>query len=142
MVKPKQLGHLVLRVRDLEGCEKFYTEVLGLRVTNKRPEKMVFMSAGDNLSHELALTQISPHATGPDKDRVGLSHFAWQMDSFEDLKQLYQDIGKIGVYFFDPEGNEIEAYYELPSENWPADGDLFDGKFPHSLEAEPKVNPA
>ena len=77
---------------------------------------MVFMSAGDNLSHELALTQISPHATGPDKDRVGLSHFAWQMDSFEDLKQLYQDMGKkgvkiggiedhgisIGVYFFDP----------------------------------------
>ena len=156
MVKPKQLGHLVLRVRDLEGCEKFYTDVLGLRVTNKRPEKMVFMSAGDNLSHELALTQISPHATGPDKDRVGLSHFAWQMDSFEDLKQLYQDLGKkgvkiggiedhgisIGVYFFDPEGNEMEAYYELPSENWPADGDLFEGKFPHSLEDEPAVSSA
>ena len=40
----------------------------------------------------------------------------------------------IGVYFFDPEGNEIEAYYELPSEHWPVDGDLFEGKFPHSLE--------
>jgi catechol-2,3-dioxygenase len=112
------------------------------------------MSAGDNLSHELALTQISPRATGPDKDRVGLSHFAWQMDSFEDLKQLYKDMGEkgvkiggiedhgisIGVYFFDPEGNEIEAYYELPSENWPSDGDLFEGKFPHSLEGESAVS--
>ena len=97
MVKPKQLGHLVLKVRDLEGSEKFYTDVLGLRVTNKRPEKMVFMSAAHNLSHELALTQASPHATGPDKDRTGLSHFAWEMDSFEDLKQLYRDMGKKGV---------------------------------------------
>ena len=88
MVKPKQLGHLVLRVRDLEGCEKFYTDVLGLRVTNKRPDKMVFMSAGDSLSHELALTQISPHSSAPNKEMIGLSHFAWEMDSFEDLKKL------------------------------------------------------
>ncbi len=36
MVTPKQLGHLVLRVRDLDRSEQFYTEVLGLHVTNKR----------------------------------------------------------------------------------------------------------
>ncbi|HIN71709.1 MAG TPA: glyoxalase, partial [Dehalococcoidia bacterium] len=35
MVKPKQLGHLVLRVRDVERSEKFYTENLGLSVTTK-----------------------------------------------------------------------------------------------------------
>ena len=45
MVKPKQLGHLVLRVRDLDRSEQFYTAVLGLEVTEKRPGAMVFLSA-------------------------------------------------------------------------------------------------
>ena len=153
MVKPKQLGHLVLKVRDLEKCEKFYTDVLGLHVTNKRSGKMVFMSSGNASSHELALVPVSLEAPGPDNDRVGLYHFAWEMDSFEDLKQLYQEMKQkevsiagvsdhgisIGVYFFDPDGNEIEVFYELPSEHWPTNGDLFEGKFPQSLEDEPAV---
>ena len=156
MVKPKQLGHLVLRVRDLDRCEQFYTDVLGLSVTNKRPGRMVFMSAGDTASHELALMPAGPDAPGLEQGRVGLYHFAWEMDSFEDLKQLYQEmkqkgvnIGGIadhgismGVYFFDPEGNEIEAFYEMPRAQWPADGDLFEGKFPQSLEEEPAASPA
>ena len=39
MVKPKQLGHIVLRVRDIERSEQFYSDVLGLHVTNKGPER-------------------------------------------------------------------------------------------------------
>ena len=64
MVKPKQLGHLVLRVRDLDRSEQFYTEVLGLEVTEKRPGAMVFLSAGE-ASHELALISVGPDAPGP-----------------------------------------------------------------------------
>ena len=45
MVKPRQLGHLVLRVRDLEASEKWYSEVLGLHTTNKRSGSITFMSA-------------------------------------------------------------------------------------------------
>ena len=70
MVKPKQLGHLVLRVRDLDGCEQFYTDVLGLRVTNKRLGKMVIMSSGSAASPELALVPVGPEAPGPDDGRV------------------------------------------------------------------------
>ena len=58
MVKPKQLGHLVLRVRDVERSEKFYTENLGLSVTTKRPGVMTFLSAGSDASHELSLIHI------------------------------------------------------------------------------------
>ncbi len=151
MVKPKQLGHLVIRVRDLEASERFYTDVLGLHVTNKRPGSMTFMSAGDASSHELALVPVGEEAPGPEKDRVGLFHFAWEMETFDDLKTLYQDMKRkdvniggigdhgisIGVYLFDPDGNEIEVFYESPKEEWPADGDLFTGKFPRSLEEEP-----
>lgn len=150
MVKPKQLGHLVLRVRDLDKSEEFYKDVLGLHVTNKRPGSMVFLSAGDGSSHELALVPLGVDAPGPEKDRVGLWHFAWEMESFEALKKLYQEMKQknvniggigdhgisIGVYFYDPDGNEIEVFYESPRGNWPADGDLFGGKFGQSLEEE------
>ena len=148
MVKPKQLGHIVLRVRDLERSEQFYADVLGLHVTNKRPGQMTFMSAVDESSHELALVPVGDDAPGPEDSRVGLYHFAWQMDSFDDLKMLYADMKSknvdvrgigdhgisLGVYFFDPDGNEIEAYYEMPKDEWPADGDLFEGEFPGKLE--------
>ena len=148
MVKPKQLGHIVLRVRDLERSEQFYSDVLGLHVTNKRPRQMTFMSAVDESSHELALVPVGDDAPGPEDSRVGLYHFAWQMDSFDDLKRFYADMKSknvdvrgigdhgisLGVYFFDPDGNEIEAYYEMPKDEWPADGDLFEGEFPGKLE--------
>ena len=156
MVKPRQLGHIVLRVRDLDRSKQFYTDVLGLEVTAQREGRMVFMSAGDEASHELALMPVGPDAPGPEPDRVGLYHFAWQMDSFDDLKKLYEQMKQkgvriggvgdhgisLGVYFFDPDGNEIEAFYEMPKTQWPAEGDIFSGKFPQSLEEEPAVSPA
>ena len=109
---------------------------------------MTFMSAVDESSHELALVPVGDDAPGPEDSRVGLYHFAWQMDSFDDLKSLYADMKSkdvdirgigdhgisFGVYFFDPDGNEIEAYYEMPKDEWPADGDLFEGEFPGKLE--------
>lgn len=156
MVKPKQLGHLVLRVRDVEKSEKWYADVLGLHTTNKRAGRMVFMSAGDSASHELALMSLGPDAPGPESNRVGLYHFAWEMESFDDLRTLYQEMKQknvkiggigdhgisIGVYLFDPDGNEIEVFYELPKDQWPKNSDLFSGKFPGDLEGEAVANPA
>ena len=149
--KPKQLGHVNLYVKDAERCEKFYAEVLGLHTYERRPGSAVFMSADLEHSHEVALMQLGPDAAGPEKDRVGLNHIAWQMDSFEDLKEFYQrivdkgvDVQRIadhgislGIYFTDPDGNGNEVYYELPREQWPTEGPLFQGKFPMSLEDEP-----
>ena len=157
MVKPKQLGHIVLRVRDLDRSERFYSEVLDLRVTTKRPGAMVFLTAGDEASHELALMSVGLDAPGPEPDRVGLYHFAWEMESFEDLRKMYAELKEkrveiggigdhgisLGVYFFDPDGNEIEAFYELPKDQWPEEGNLFAGHFPlGSLEEEEAARPA
>ena len=45
--------------------------------------------------------------------------------------------GYYGAFLFDPDGNEIEVYYELPKDQWPEDGDLFSGHFPGgSLESD------
>lgn len=150
MVKPKKLGHVVLRVRDLERSERFYTDLLDLEVTSKLEGRMVFMRASGDASHELALMSIGPDAPGPDPGRVGMYHFAWQMESLDDLRRIYRQIKdtgveiagigdhgiSLGVYIFDPDGNEIEVFYELPREQWP-DSDIFMGGFPGSLEEEP-----
>ena len=155
LVKPQRLAHLVLRVRDLDRSERFYADTLGLEVTGKVPGTMVFMSAGPDSSHELALMSVGPDAAGPDRDRVGLYHFAWEMESFQDLRGMYQeikqkgvDIGGIGdhgislgVYFFDPDGNEIEVFYELPRDQWPHEGLISDARFPWALEEEPAASP-
>ena len=150
MVKPRQLGHIVIQVRDLDVSERWYSEVLGLKTMKKYPGRMTFMSARDDSTHELALSNVGPDAPGPDSTRVGLNHFAWEMDSFEDLRELYEhlkakdvnirNIGdhglSLGVYITDPDGNGIEVYYEMPKEEWPEEGVLFRGEFPRKLEVE------
>ena len=146
MVKPKRLGHLVLRVRDLGRSEQFYTEVLGLHVSTRISDTMVFLSASETSSHELALISVGQGAPGPEQHRVGLHHFAWEMESLGDLRSLYEElinqnvhvreIGdhgiSLGAYLFDPDGNEIEVFYEFPKEQWPEDN-IFAGSFPGSL---------
>ena len=66
------------------------------------------------------------------------------MVSFEDLRQIYGELKEkgvavggigdhgisLGVYFFNPDGNEIDVFCELPRDQWPTDGHLFSGKFP------------
>ena len=147
---PMRLGHLVMRVRDMERSLDFYTRVMGLTIMERTPSGTVFMSADTEKSHELAIRAIGMDAEGPDHSRIGQAHMAWQMESFEDLQELYlrlkennvriQRIGdhglSLGVYLLDPDDNEIEVYYELPSAQWDRrEGKgLFEGNFPRQLE--------
>jgi len=150
MVKPERLGHLVLSVRDVERSTRFYTEILGLEITAKMNGSMVFLSASHDSSHELALISVGPQDPVPEEGRVGLYHFAWRMASLEKLRNLYVHLKNkgceivgigdhgisLGIYFLDPDGNKVEAFYELPSRDWP-EKNIFSGKFPGSLNNEP-----
>ncbi len=74
-------------------------------------------------------------------------HMAWEMESFDGLQALYRHLlaknvsiagfsdsaTAISVSFFDPDGNEIEAIYELPRAEWPAER-IPGAKFPRQLE--------
>ncbi len=147
---PMHLGHLVMRVRDMDRSLDFYTRVMGLTIMERSPSGTVFMSANTEKSHELAIQAIGMDAAGPDSSLVGQAHMAWQMASFEDLQELYlrlkendvrikivRDHGiSLGVYLLDPDDNEIEVYYELPKAQWQwsADKGLFGGEFPRKLE--------
>ena len=151
---PKHLGHVVMRVRDMDRSLDFYTRVMGLTIMERSPSGTVFMSANTEKSHELAIRAIGMDAGSPDSSLVGQAHMAWQMESFEDLQELYSRLKEndvrilrigdhgisMGVYLLDPDDNEIEVYYELPKAQWqwPADKDLFGGEFPRKLE-EPLI---
>ncbi|MCH7719035.1 MAG: VOC family protein [Chloroflexi bacterium] len=144
-----KLGHIVLRVRDLERSERFYTQVLGLRKTGEVPGKMVFFSTQGNAdSHDLALMRLGADAPAPDPARVGLYHFAYQVESEEALAQAHLALREAGVpivgsadhgvskgiYLLDPDGIEIEITYEVPPARWPQDGNPFAGATPLTFD--------
>lgn len=147
MIRPTRLGHIVLKVRDLERSEKFYAEVMGLQVSGRLDGQMVFLSAGEK-HHDLALYGVGPDAADPQQRQVGLLHFAWELGSFEELKRAYRLLREKGVpivgamdhgiskglYFLDPDGNEIEVYADNPREEWEKLPNPFGGTDPVDLE--------
>lgn len=144
----RNLGHVVLRVRDAEKSSEWYKSVLGLHETARFGRQMFFLSASEDASHELALMGLGPDAPPPEERRVGLYHVGWQLGSLEDLqafRRKLDDLGvevagigdhgiSLGVYLKDPDGNELEVFYELPRSQWPESGNIFAGSFPNPVE--------
>ncbi len=122
MIKPTRLGHVVLRVRDLKRSEEFYTKFLGLEVKGRGGDRMVFFRSNEDTDHDLAISNVGADAPGPEANRVGMYHLAYEFDSNEDIKEAYRltqelgveiagfgDHGEIkGLYVRDPDGIEIE----------------------------------
>jgi catechol-2,3-dioxygenase len=137
----------VLRVRDADASARVHSYILGLEATTSILGRMVFMRASGDSSHELVLMSVGKSVPGPEPDRVGLYHFVWEMEFLDDLRRIYRELQQkgvniagigdhgrlLGVYLFDPEGNEIKVFYELPRDQW-SDRQAFDGRFPGSLE--------
>jgi catechol-2,3-dioxygenase len=120
---PTQLGHVALRVRDIDRAVTFYRDVVGLDLKS-RGDGVAFLGARADASHEVALFQLPPDAPGPEQGRVGLYHMAWEMSSFGDLELFHQRLvdhhakivgyspRQMNVMFHDPDGNELEAIWE------------------------------
>ncbi len=122
MIKPRHLGHLVIRVRDLKRSEEFYSKFMGLEVSGRGGDSMVFFRSNQGVHHDLAIAKIADDAPGPEQDRVGLYHFAYEFDSFDQLREAYRMVKEMGIriagfgdhgeskglYVLDPDGIEIE----------------------------------
>jgi catechol-2,3-dioxygenase len=129
-MKIKRVGHVALRVADQERSRAFYSDLLGFGVSEEDPEHGgVFMTLGENF-HAL---DVFPHpdpanAPKPERDQIGLFHIAFEVASYQDLKDAYCTLVEYGVqlshatdhvsqrsiYFSDPDGNRLEIYYEMP----------------------------
>ena len=149
----KKLGHVVLKVRDLDRSEAFYTSVLGLAVTGRLPGRMVFFAVpGNTDSHDLGLWKVGPDAAPASSKQVGLFHVAWQVDREEDLRAFHDSLvgrripvrltmdhgANLSVYFEDPDGNMLEVTYEKPRETWPPGLNPFAGREPLRFQAVPR----
>jgi catechol-2,3-dioxygenase len=120
---PTQLGHVALRVRDLDRAVTFYRDVMGLNLRSKH-DSVAFLGVREDASHEIALFALPADAPGPEQNRVGMYHMAWEMASFDDLEQFHARLlannatitgyspRQMNVMFQDPDGNEIEAIWE------------------------------
>ena len=141
-IRPTRLGHLVLRVRNVDRAEEFYGGILGLEVKGRIEDKMVFFRSNPDVDHDLAIMAIGEGAPGPNSEGVGLYHFAYELGSFEELQDAYRTVVENnvriagygdhgdtkGLYIFDPDGNEIELYALAPgSEDLKLESMLKDG---------------
>jgi catechol-2,3-dioxygenase len=132
-LKPRKLGHMVLMVRDIHKSVHFYTEIMGLTVSDWISDQMVFLRAGSD-HHDLALSQLpkdSPDFNDlPRYSRPGLEHFSYLVDDVEEMEravkvlqangiEIVRGIGKHGpgenlfLVFKDPDGNNVELYCEM-----------------------------
>ena len=132
----KELGHLVLYVRDLERSRAFYRDVLGWREVAAVPGQMAMFSSG-RTHHELLLIEVGPNAAPiPEGRRVGMYHFGLKIGETDDeLRAAFQHLAEAGanvvgsadhgvthsVYITDPDGNEIELYIDVQPERWRED---------------------
>lgn len=130
MIRLKEIGHVLLRVLDLERSKKFYSEVLGFHVLEEDPEHGGTFMALEGQSHAIDLFQVKdPEAAERQTPGVrGLGHIAFRVESEGALKDAYaalqahgveitrviDHVSQKSVYFDDPDGNTLEIYYELP----------------------------
>lgn len=128
--KPSKLGHLVLKVRDMQTSLAFYTEVIGLQVSDWIDDRMVFLRCGQD-HHDLALLQMTPDEVAQhEPGRSPVEHFSYRLESVADLDQaaamlearqiqIDRGIGRHGpggntfLVFRDPDGNNVEFYTDM-----------------------------
>ena len=130
MIQLSGIGHVLLRVLDLERSQKFYSELLGFEVVEEDPEHGGTFMALPVASHAIDLFAV------PDPELAqrqtpgarGLGHLAFKVDSEAALTEAYFTLKEHGVditrsidhvsqksiYFDDPDGNGLEIYYERP----------------------------
>ena len=125
MIRPERIGHVVIKVRDLERSAKFYTEVMGLQVMKmERGFKMGFFASNGRDHHEIAVIEVDVKASDSQATGVGLSHIAFRLRDEAHLHAAYTDLKKHGieivsavnhgvtksVYLRDPDGHLLEVY--------------------------------
>jgi catechol 2,3-dioxygenase-like lactoylglutathione lyase family enzyme len=122
-VAPAKLAHVVLRVRQFERAQQWWSDLLGGRVVFAN-DFLAFLTYDDE-HHRLALFNYGEHAADP-SDGVGMDHVAFTFASLEDLLNTYVRLRSEGIesvwtinhgpttsmYYRDPDGIQVELQYD------------------------------
>lgn len=135
-----RIGHVHLKVADLDRALAFYRDVLGFQVTQRYGRSAVFLAAGDYHHHIALNTWYSKDGEPPAPGTTGLFHTAILYPTRAALSDALQRLIKAGIpldgasdhgvsealYLRDPDQNGVELYWDKPRAEWPftADGEL------------------
>jgi catechol 2,3-dioxygenase len=135
-----RIGHVHLKVSDLERAIQFYRDVLGFDVTQRYGNQAAFLSAGGYHHHIGLNTWESKGGAPPPRGSSGLYHLALLYPERRLLADALRRVVKAGIplegasdhgvseaiYLRDPDNNGVELYWDKPKEQWPrsADGGL------------------
>ena len=136
----KELGHLVLYVRNLERSRHFYGDVLGWKEIKVPGEEIGFPAAAftsGRTHHELLLIEVGENAAPiPKGRRAGMYHFGLKIGETDaELREARDELAAAGarlvgsadhgvthsLYIEDPDGNEIELYIDVQPAVWKDD---------------------
>jgi catechol 2,3-dioxygenase len=132
-----KIGHIHLKVADLDKALAFYRDLLGFEETQRYGDQAAFISAGGYHHHIGLNTWYSKNAPAAPKHSTGLFHTAIVYPTRKDLavalKRLIDakyplsgasDHGvSEAIYLDDPDGNGVELYWDRPGDQWPVDAD-------------------
>ncbi len=135
-----RIGHVHLKVSDLQRALAFYRDLLGFEVTTLYGSQAAFLSAGGYHHHIGLNTWHSKGMPPAPVQGVGLYHTAILYPMRKDLAIIFERLRGAGypltgasdhgvseaLYLNDPDGNGVELYWDRPKEQWPykADGSL------------------
>jgi catechol 2,3-dioxygenase len=138
MMDPRTvIGHVHLKVADIDRAESFYRDVLGFEVTARYGSDAVFLSAGGYHHHIGLNTWHSKGGRPAPRGHTGLFHFAILYPDRKALANAVQHVLEQGwpldgasdhgvseaIYLHDPDGNGIELYCDRPKSQWPRNSD-------------------
>lgn len=131
------IGHVHLKVADLERAVSFYSGVLGFEVMQRMGDSAAFLSAGGYHHHIGLNTWESSGGSPPPPGATGLYHIAIRYPDRHALADALRRLAAAGValegaadhgvsealYLRDPDGNGVELYRDRPPAEWPRTGD-------------------
>jgi catechol 2,3-dioxygenase len=129
------IGHVHLKVSDLDRAVAFYRDVLGFEVQHRYGDQAAFLSVGGYHHHIGLNTWESKGGSPPSPGTTGLYHVAIRYPDRQTLAQAVKTVVDAGVplsgasdhgvseaiYLHDPDQNGIELYRDRPREQWPDD---------------------
>ncbi len=132
-----RIGHVHLKVADLDRAIGFYSGVLGFEISQRYGPQAVFLSAGGYHHHIGLNTWESKGGTPPPPGHTGLYHTAILYPDRAELADALRRVVEAGIpidgaadhgvseaiYLRDPDGNGVELYRDRPEAEWPRDAD-------------------